>query len=49
MNWRRLPRLTLALLAERQKLSSARQGDVGGPLDLGTTEDNVRRHVEGRK
>ncbi len=49
MDWRRLPRLTQALLAEQQGLSPARRGEVGGPLDLATTEDDIRRYVEGQQ
>jgi hypothetical protein len=46
MEWRRLPRMTLAILRQKKELPWRLQDRVSGAGPLGTTEEEVQRLVE---
>jgi hypothetical protein len=49
MDWRQVPRMTLAILNELKTIPYRLSDRVSGPESLGTTMEEVRRFVEGKK
>jgi len=49
MDWRQVPRMTLAILEELKTIPYRLSDRVSGPESLGTTMEEVRRFVEGKK